>query len=60
MYVILLVSDGEKLEMEVNQKGPGEAFFRSVDLTDEEAIKVSISVLDYSVCFYILMRVTHF
>lgn len=33
------VSDGQRLEAEVNKLGPGESFFKSVDLSDEEAIK---------------------
>jgi len=32
-------ADGERLETVMNQSGPGEAFFMSVNLTDEAAIK---------------------
>lgn len=34
------MADGEKLEAEMNAKGPGKAFFKSVDMVNEEAIKV--------------------
>ena len=37
---IYKVADGEKLEKEMNETGPGETFFMSVDLTEESAIQV--------------------
>ena len=37
-----LVADGEKLEKEMNDKGPGEACLIKCDVTKEEDIKVSV------------------
>ena len=37
-----LVAEGEKLEKEMNDKGPGEAFLIKCDVTKEEDIKVSV------------------
>ena len=38
----LLVAEGEKLEKEMNDKGPGEACLIKCDVTKEEDIKVSV------------------
>ena len=35
-------AEGEKLEKELNGKGPGEAYFIKCDVTQEEDIKVSL------------------
>ena len=35
-------AEGEKLEKELNGKGPGEAYFIKCDVTKEEDIKVSL------------------
>lgn len=43
VYVFHSVADGQRIETELNQSGPGEAFFVSVDLTDEQAIQVKSS-----------------
>ena len=37
-----LVAEGEKLEKEMNDKGPGEAFLIKCGVTKEEDIKVSV------------------
>ena len=37
-----LVAEGEKLEKEMNGKGPGEACLIKCDVTKEEDIKVSV------------------
>ena len=37
-----LVAEGEKLEKEMNDKGPGEACLIKCDVTKEEDIKVSV------------------
>ena len=37
-----LVAEGEKLEKEMNEKGPGEACLIKCDVTKEEDIKVSV------------------
>ena len=36
----VIVDDGKKLEKELNDKGPGEAYFIKCDVTIEEDIKV--------------------
>lgn len=39
----VIVDDGKKLEKEMNDKGPGEAYYIKCDVTIEEDIKVSSS-----------------
>ena len=39
----MIVDEGKKLEKEVNETGPGDAFFIKCDVSKEEDIKVSFS-----------------
>lgn len=43
-HCLLAVADGVKLEEEVNKSGLGEAFFKSVDISKEEEIKVCMVI----------------
>ena len=42
LCVVPSEAEGEKLEKELNGKGPGEAYFIKCDVTKEEDIKVSL------------------
>ena len=39
-YNNIIADDGKKLEKELNDKGPGEAYYIKCDVTIEEDIKV--------------------
>ena len=39
-FFVIIVDDGKKLEKELNDKGPGEAYYIKCDVTIEEDIKV--------------------
>lgn len=39
-YIPMLVDEGKKLEKELNNTGPGEAFYIKCDVSKEDEIKV--------------------